>query len=141
MWHIEICSLQVATWIGASILAFWALRGVSFGPLWPFGPSGSVSFCSLWLCVPSGEVSVCSLRPSLYPWRPSTFIRVPLIRTILDHTHGAPRHFCSCGSASNQPRSYPWRSSRFLLIWPSSNRPRSYPRHTLTFLLASLGPC
>ena len=67
------------------------------------------------------------------------FSRVPLIRTILDHTHGARRHFCPYGSASNQPRSYPWRSSRFLLIWPSSNRPRSYPRRPLTFLLASLG--
>ena len=29
---------------GALILAFWALRGVSCGSFWPFGPSGGVSF-------------------------------------------------------------------------------------------------
>ena len=40
--HFSFCASYLA--FGALILAFWALRGVSCGSFWPFGPSGGVSF-------------------------------------------------------------------------------------------------
>ena len=123
------------------ILALWAFISLHFGLL-------GLHFLAFWLCGPSFPCILAFLGFYFFAFWPfghsfpynSAFWRSASGPPLAFWLFGAHRLFCSCGSDSNHPRSYPWRSSRLFLILPSANRPRSYPWRPLTVLLALLGP-